>query len=135
MHAITTRHPAAEAWLRGFAQAVRARDYAGAREMCHDDITGFGTVSQRYEGIDDLDHGQWRRVWDRTEGFEFDLDTATIWADEAFVVATSEWSSIGLDGDGSRRPRRGRATIVLARHSNELQAVHTHFSMMPGHVA
>ena len=135
MDAITTQHQATEAWLRGFAQAVRDRDYASARGMCRDDVNGFGTVSPRYEGIDELHHGQWRHVWDRTEGFEFDLDTATIWVDESFVVATCEWSSIGIDDDGSRRPRRGRATIVLARRSDELQAVHTHFSMMPGYVA
>ena len=54
MDAITTRHQAAEAWLRGFARAVRDRDYASAREMCRDDVNGFGTVSARYEGIDEL---------------------------------------------------------------------------------
>jgi ketosteroid isomerase-like protein len=135
MDATTTRHQAAEAWLRGFAQAVRDRDYAGARGMCHDDVTGFGTVSARYEGIEELQHGQWRLVWGRTEGFEFDLDAATVWADELLVVASSEWSSVGIERDGSRRPRRGRATIVLAGRDDELRAVHTHFSMMPGYAA
>ena len=135
MDSITTRRQATEAWLREFAKAVRDRDYAGARGMCRDDVTGFGTVSARYEGIDQLEDGQWRPVWNRTEGFEFDFDAATIWADETLVVATSEWSSVGIDADGSRRPRRGRATIVLAGPDDELQAVHTHFSMTPGYVA
>jgi ketosteroid isomerase-like protein len=132
--AITTRRQAAQAWLREFAKAVRDRDYAGARGMCRDNVTGFGTVSARYEGIDELERGQWRPVWDRTEGFEFDFDAATIWADEMLVVA-AEWSSVGIDVDGSRRPRRGRATIVLAGPDDELRAVHTHFSMSPGYVA
>jgi ketosteroid isomerase-like protein len=132
--AITTRRRAAEAWLREFAKAVRDLDYAGARGMCRDNVTGFGTVSARYEGIDELERGQWRPVWDRTEGFEFDFDAATIWADEILVVAT-EWSSVGIEVDGSRRPRRGRATIVLAGPDDELRAVHTHFSMSPGFVA
>jgi ketosteroid isomerase-like protein len=132
--ATATRRQAAEAWLREFAKAVRDRDYAGARGMCRDDVTGFGTVSARYQGVDELEQGQWRPVWDRTEGFEFDFGSATIWADEALVVAT-EWSSVGIGVDGSRRPRRGRATIVLAGPDGELRAVHTHFSMSPGYVA
>ncbi len=135
MDSITTRRQATEACLQEFAKAVRDRDYAGARGMCRGDVTGFGTVSTRYEGIDQLEDGQWRPVWDRTEGFEFDFDSATIWVDETLVVATSEWSSVGIDVDGSRRPRRGRATIVLAGPDDDLQAVHTHFSMTPGYVA
>ena len=135
MDDITTRRQATEAWLHGFAKAVRDRDFEGARGMCRDDVTGFGTVAARYEGIDELQHGQWRPVWERTEGFEFDLEAATIWVDEMLVVATSEWSSIGIDDDGTRRPRQGRATVVLAGPDDELRAVHTHFSMLPGHVA
>ena len=134
MDAIATRRRAAEAWLREFAKAVRDRDYAGARGMCRADITGFGTVTARYRGIDELDRGQWRPVWDRTEGFEFDFDATTIWADEMLVVAI-EWSSVGIDSDGSRRPRRGRGTIILVGPDDELRAVHTHFSMMPGYDA
>jgi ketosteroid isomerase-like protein len=135
MNDITTRRRAAEAWLGAFAKAVRDRDFESARRMCRDDVAGFGTVVARYEGIDELQHGQWRPVWDRTEGFEFDVDVATIWVDESLVVATSEWSSTGIDADGSRRPRHGRATIVLTGPDAELRAVHTHFSMLPGHVA
>lgn len=137
MHNVATRRPPAEAWLRGFAEAVRERDYVGARTMCHENVTGFGTVSSRYQGIDELHQEQWHNVWDRTEGFDFDLGTATIWADGALVVAISEWSSVGLDGDDDdgRRARHGRATIVLTGSDDDLKAVHTHFSMSPGFLA
>lgn len=134
METVSTRRQASEAWLRAFAKAVRDRDYAGARGMCHDDVTGFGTVSSRYEGIDELQHEQWHPVWNRTEGFDFDVDAATVWADGELVVAISQWSSIGIES-GTRRPRHGRATIVLAGPDDGLRAVHTHFSMSPGYTA
>jgi ketosteroid isomerase-like protein len=132
---ITVARQTAESWLRAFAHAVRERDYATARGMCHDDVTGFGTVSTRYRGIDELLHEQWSTVWGRTEGFDFDIDAATVWADGELVVAISEWSSNGIEPDSSRRPRHGRATIVLSGVGDEARAVHTHFSMSPGYVA
>lgn len=135
MTSVATRRRPAEVWLRAFAQAVRDRDYGRARDMCHQEVTGFGTVSGRYEGVDELLHEQWHHVWDRTEGFDFHIDTATIWADGALVVAISEWSSIGVEGVGTRRARHGRATIVLTGPDDELRAVHTHFSMSPGFAA
>ncbi len=119
-------------WLEEFARAVRERDFEAGRRLCSDAVTGFGTVSSRYRGIDELHDGQWQPVWDRTEGFAFDADSVTVWADGSLTVVIGEWSSVGRDVDGSGRPRRGRATIVLADADGALRAVHTHFSMAPG---
>jgi ketosteroid isomerase-like protein len=135
MSGLERRVQSAEVWLRAFAKAVRERDYAGARAMCHEDVTGFGTVTPRFDGIDELQQEQWQQVWDQTEGFDFDVDSASIWADDSLVVAISEWSSTGVNRDGSRRARRGRATVVLAGADDALRAVHTHFSMSPGYSA
>ena|SRR5690349_8960297 len=132
METVTTRREQAEAWLAAFAAAVRERDYERGQSMFDADATGFGTVSTRYEGVDQLEHGQWREVWERTEGFTFDLDSATFRVDGNLVVALSEWTSTGRDVGGSARPRRGRATIVLIGTDDEMRAVHTHFSMAPG---
>ncbi|MEV7397536.1 nuclear transport factor 2 family protein [Aeromicrobium sp. NPDC092404] len=122
--------PPVEAWLRDFAAAVRARDYGRARAMFHPDAEGFGTVAERWSGLDQLHAEQWHGVWERTTGFAFDLEGTTVFADGDVVVAISDWSSEGVLGDVVG-PRRGRATIVLAGDP-ELRAVHTHFSMVPG---
>ncbi|KRC64890.1 hypothetical protein ASE12_09030 [Aeromicrobium sp. Root236] len=123
--------PLVKAWLRDFAAAVRERDYARARTMFHPDAEGFGTVAERWTGLDQLHAEQWHGVWERTTGFAFDLDSATVFDDDGLVVAISEWSSEGLRSDGTVGRRDGRATIVLVR-DDALRAVHTHFSMVPG---
>lgn len=129
---LTVVRQGVEVWLEEFARAVRERDFDTARGLCSDTVVGFGTVSARYDGIDELHADQWQAVWDRTEGFAFDADSVTVWADGSLAVVIGEWTSVGREGDGSRRPRRGRATIVLADADGTLRAIHTHFSMAPG---
>ena len=123
--------PPVKTWLQDFAAAVRDRDYARARTMFHPDAEGFGTVAERWTGLDQLHAEQWHGVWERTTGFAFDLDSATVFEDDGLLVAISEWSSEGLRSDGTVGRRDGRATIVLVRDA-ALRAVHTHFSMVPG---
>lgn len=129
--ASSTDQDAAEAWLQDFAAAVRARDYEKARRMFDAEVRGFGTVARRYHSVDELVQEQWKRVWDETESFRFDLDSAEYWHEGDLVVAISEWSSDDVAPDGSRRPRTGRATIVLGRSGDVFRAAHTHFSLTP----
>lgn len=129
------QHPELQSWLMEFASAVRDRNYEPARELFHVDVTGFGTVSDRYVGIDELQQQQWQPVWDRTEGFEFDLAETDYWADGELHVVITVWSSVGVAADGGRRLRRGRATLVLSESVDGFKALHTHFSMAPGSVA
>jgi ketosteroid isomerase-like protein len=124
-------HDAVEAWLRDFAAAVRERDYENARGLFHADVSGFGTVARRFHGIDELVREQWERVWENTESFRFDLDSAQYWREGHLVIAISEWSADDIEPDGSRRPRTGRATVVLSRSGDRVRAAHTHFSLTP----
>ncbi len=123
--------PSVASWLRGFAAAVRERDYDGARGMFHPDAEGFGTVAERWIGLDQLYAEQWHGVWERTTGFDFDLAGATVFADGDVLITITDWSSEGVRSDGTAGPRQGRATIVLVG-APTLRAVHTHFSMVPG---
>ncbi len=123
--------PSVAAWLRGFAAAVRERDYDRAREMFHPDAEGFGTVAERWIGLDQLYAEQWHGVWERTTGFDFDLGSATVFADDGVLIAISDWSSEGAGPGGAVGLRQGRATIALVGDAT-LRAVHTHFSMVPG---
>ncbi|MFI5426709.1 YybH family protein [Aeromicrobium sp. UC242_57] len=119
-------------WLASFAAAVRARDFAAGRELCAPEVEGFGTVTGRYVGLVDLEADQWRSVWPRTRDFAFDLERATVWTVGDQSTAIVEWSSQGIDPDGSTHPRSGRATVVVQHDADRTVAVHTHFSMTPG---
>lgn len=125
-------HPSVAAWLRTFAAAVRERDFSGARQLFWADSEGFGTVADRWNGIDQLEVEQWQGVWGRTADFGFDLDGASIVAADDLTLVIATWSSQGVEPDGSTRRRHGRATIGLVAVDGDLRAVHSHFSMVPG---
>ena len=120
-----------DAWLEAFAACVRARDHAGARDLFAPDAAGFGTVADRYDGLDELQLTQWSEVWERTTGFAFDGGDAR-WSTPDLCVVAATWRSRRADGPGSGE-RTGRATLVLRTDPDgSLRAVHSHFSMTPG---
>ena len=118
-------------WLDAFSAAVRARDYEAGLALVSEEIVGFGTVVHASRGAAQLRSQQWSFVWDRTEGFDFDGAGAEVWCGEALASVAARWSSHGIDGNGERFERHGRATIVLRRGDDGLRAVHTHFSKIP----
>lgn len=120
-----------EAWLRAFAAAVRARDYASGARLFAPDVIAFGTVAERAAGVDDLAARQWRNVWERTRDFDFDWPSlcCNVAGDRAFV--TSLWSSYATDG----ALRTGRVSLVLGREAGGWRALHSHFSLTPGNAA
>ncbi|MET3960899.1 ketosteroid isomerase-like protein [Marmoricola sp. OAE513] len=122
--------PDVDAWLAAFSACVRARDLDGGRELFASEAVGFGTVTERYEGLDDLVASQWSEVWERTEEFTF-LDGDQRWIDGDQAVVAAAWRSVGTDG-GGRRTRTGRVTLVLRRQGAAVLALHSHFSMSPG---
>lgn len=119
-------------WLAAMERCVRARDFAGARQLFDQEAFSFGTRSAVARGLEELEWEQWREIWTRTEGFRFDFDGARLLsAGEQRCVAVT-WHSRGLREDGSEFPRRGRATLVLIRRAGRLRCVHSHFSLDPG---
>ena len=121
-------------WLDRFAQCVRDRDFAAGRTMFAEDVTSFGTWTERMDGLETLIARQWHNVWPRTCGFRFDLDGAvgSDLADgqSAWVAAT--WTSNALGDDGTPAfLRSGRSTFVFRRQQGLLVAVHSHFSLDP----
>jgi len=118
-------------WLKGFSQAVRARDYALGRQFFADQVVGFGSVAQRCDGLENLELSQWRKVWDVTTGFEFDLDTTVVGVDGAMAWAACAWQSFGKTSLGDTILRRGRSTFVFSRQNDQWLAIHSHFSLEP----
>lgn len=122
------------AWLEAFAARVRARDIDGGRALFSDACHSFGTRGEVLDGLDDLVERQWRPTWMTTQGFTFESSTIRVElaADGSLAVATACWASDGLHPDGTTFPRRGRATLVLARREDGAPiAVHSHFSESP----
>jgi ketosteroid isomerase-like protein len=125
-------------WLDRFAELVRARDTATAETMFHADCTAFGTRTAHMTSRHQLVEEQWLPIWHTTEGFHFLATGRGVAAadDGSVIVATALWSSDGIDEDGGRYPRHGRATIVFesateSEGTPHLVARHTHFSVVP----
>jgi ketosteroid isomerase-like protein len=112
-------------WLAAFADAVRRRDEGAG-------LLGFGTVARRVEGLDRLAAEQWGTTWPVTSGFDLAWDDLRVEVRDDVAWAAAPWASTGFDPAGRPFPRRGRATVVLARGSDgRWRAVHTHFSLDP----
>lgn len=121
-----------EQWLRDFSRAVRDRDFRSGRDLFDEKVISFGTVCSRAENLDELMQQQWQLIWPNTEGFDFEYHSARSALSERQIVIISGWHSRRLVPDGQMLLRQGRATLVLKREGNDLRAVHTHFSMLPG---
>jgi ketosteroid isomerase-like protein len=118
-------------WLKGFSAAVRARDYVLGRDFFADEVIGFGSVAQRCDGLENLEVNQWRKVWDATTGFEFDIDSTVVGVEAEMAWAASAWQSMGKTSLGDPMLRRGRSTFVFRKQNGQWLAVHSHFSLEP----
>ena len=148
------------AWLDKWADAIASNDIPRGEALFAPEASGFGTVTLRTQGRADLIERQWRQVWPRTRGFEFDRETMAIHVspDARLASVQALWRSFSNQGAGGEdivsdgivsegiggeetgagpaeggRERRGRATIVMTRAgaSAPWSCVHTHFSMWP----
>lgn len=118
-------------WLKGFSHAVRARDYEHGRRFFADEVVGFGSVAERCDGLANLEQSQWRKVWDVTTGFEFDLQTTAVNVEGPMAWAAGSWQSYGTTAQGEPLLRRGRSTFVFSKRNDQWLAVHSHFSLEP----
>ena len=122
-------------WVAAWGTEVAAVDMTTARDRFAADVVAFGTYAEAVRGLDRLEAEQWRNVWPTISGFAFRVDELIVIAsaDGTQAVAVVPWDSVGIDADGSRFDRPGRATIVLERRSasEPWRGVHTHFSLAP----
>jgi ketosteroid isomerase-like protein len=118
-------------WLKGFSQAVRARDYELGRRFFADEVVGFGSVAERCDGLENLELSQWRKVWDVTTDFEFDLNSAVAKLEGNMAWVACSWQSYGKNAAAEPILRRGRSTFVFRKDGEKWLAVHSHFSLEP----
>jgi ketosteroid isomerase-like protein len=123
-------------WVAAWGTEVAAADIRAGRSRFADELIAFGTHADVVVGREAVEAGQWSQIWPAIEDFEFLLDDlrVRISPDGLLAVAIVPWSSTGVDADGNRFDRPGRATIVLERASTGDQWIgtHTHFSLARG---
>jgi ketosteroid isomerase-like protein len=124
------------AWVRDWGAEVAAADLRSGRQRFAPGLLAFGTHADVVEGRDDVEAQQWSQIWPAIEDFAFDLAHLRVLGspDGLLAVAIVPWTSTGIDADGGRFDRPGRATIVLEREDTGAPWVgtHTHFSLARG---
>jgi nitrite reductase/ring-hydroxylating ferredoxin subunit/ketosteroid isomerase-like protein len=124
------------AFMDAWGAEVAAVDIAEARKRFSDDVSAFGTHTDVVIGRDRLEAEQWSAVWPAIEDFRFLTEDMSVELspDRLQAVAVVGWSSTGINEDGTRFPRPGRATVVLRRDDVDSPwlGVHTHFSLARG---
>jgi ketosteroid isomerase-like protein len=135
-HTPESPDPSVVAWVAEWGAEVAAADIRSGRRRFDDDLIAFGTHADVVVGRDAVEGEQWSRIWPAIEDFEFELERlhVRVSADRLMAVAIVPWVSTGIDADGNRFDRPGRATIVLERDAFDEPwfGTHTHFSLARG---
>ena len=94
---------------------MAAADIRAGRRRFDDDLIAFGTHADIVVGRSAVEAGQWSQIWPAIDDFAFVLEDLRVRLspDGLMAVAIVPWSSTGIDVDGNRFDRPGRATIVL----------------------
>lgn len=123
-------------WMVGWGREIAAVRVDAARTRFASDLIDFGTHGNVLRGRDAVATRQWCQVWPTIEDFHFELEWLDVFVspDRAQAVALTPFSSTGIDGNGNRFHRPGRATVVLTRHTlgQSWLGRHTHLSLAPG---
>ncbi len=124
------------AWLDRWGAQIQALDFTAARGAFDRGIASFGTHADIIIGLDELENGQWRKVWPTIDGFRWHGEEmrSGVSSDRLLGFAIVPWSSTGYRKDGTTYARPGRATILFARDeiSAPWRSIHTHISLNPG---
>jgi ketosteroid isomerase-like protein len=125
------RRQIARQWLGDFSRAVQDRDYESGRRLFAQHVAAFGTVARIVCGRDHLEEQQWRKVWENTRGYRFDLDELVVDGTNQMIWMAVPWRGEGIRADGATFPRTGRVTFILQHIDGEWLAVHSHHSRDP----
>jgi ketosteroid isomerase-like protein len=124
------------AWFARWRELVGNVDFARVREMFVEDAIAFGSKVEMVTSRHDLEHDQWRAVWPTIEDYRYDLDTLEIVVspDRLMAMGAAIFRSTGINRDGTRFDRSGRATATLMRTAVDAPwfATHTHVSLKAG---
>lgn len=118
-------------WLLEMQVCVQAVDYERAKALFLPEVISFGTYSGVLNGLEDLAHNQWGRIWPNIREFTFRLSQLRTDATGDLAWAACPWDSLGQRDDGTTFARPGRMTVILVNRNQRWLAAHTHFSLYP----
>jgi hypothetical protein len=120
-------------WLKTWERLINETDYQSARELFARDVISFGTLTGEMSGLDELEYGQWRKMWPTIRNFRF-CDPIVILPKRnlSLWIVICRWNSEGKIAVGGWYDRQGRSTLALEGKDNRLLCIHSHFSMEPG---
>lgn len=115
-------------WLSTFVEAVRAGAIEEGRRLFSEDVVGYGALTPRMLGLDDLVDKQWRPTWRRVAAWRVtEVDLVEHAGDLAALALC--WERVNND---DHAVVHGRATLVLRRDGEAgWRCVHSHFSPDP----
>jgi len=123
-------------WIAGWGAEVAAADLRSGRIRFDPDLTAFGTHADVVKGRAEVEAQQWSHVWPAIEDFAFTIDqlVALVSPDRLMAVAIVPWTSTGIDEEGGRFDRPGRATVTPQRVTVDHAWIgtHTHLSLARG---
>ena len=117
---------------------MQAVDYRSASRIYDPEIFSFGSVAAVpiMDGWEVLEREQFRKVWPTSEDTTFDTENMRVALsdDASLAISAIRWTSTGINQDGSRFNRPGRATVVFRRSAADgpWRALHTNISLDPG---
>ena len=115
-------------WLDAFVAAVQTNDIASARPLFDPGVLGYGALTNRMSGRDDLVEQQWRPTWRRVAGWQVTSVDVQEQSDRLALLAFC-WQRHNND---DRSIVNGRATLALRRDADDRwRCVHSHFSVDP----
>ncbi len=124
-------------WYGRWGPLVAEVDFKPARAMFADDVIAFGSKNEAMMTSQaELEADQWRKVWPSIEDYMYDLSTLEVVTspDRLMAMGAVIFRSTGLQPDGKKFERNGRATVTLMRPSVGAPWVctHSHISLKPG---
>ncbi len=116
-----------EAWLDQFVEAIRGNTLASGRLLFHDEVVGYGVITERMLGLESLVTQQWTPTWKRVATWEVTTVDLRVEHDDIAVIAFC-WERTNND---DRHVVAGRATVVLQWFDGRWLCTHSHLSATP----
>jgi ketosteroid isomerase-like protein len=110
-----------------FTEAVRSNRIEAGRRLFHEDVVGYGALTARMRGLDDLVEHQWSPTWRRVAQWRITaLDVME--RSETLVAVGLCWERVNND---DHAVVHGRSTLILRCDGEQWRCVHSHFSQDP----
>jgi ketosteroid isomerase-like protein len=123
-------------WYARWGPLVADVHFKPVRAMFAEDVIAFGSKVEMMTSREQLEAEQWRAVWPSIEDYRYDLSTLEVITspDRLMAMGAVIFRSTGLDPDGKKFERNGRATVTLMRPAvgEPWVCTHSHISLKPG---